>query len=150
MAAIPEAHKLKVDKFRDFLRDREELNILIEKQESTDLDLYQALQDGLDAINYEYGYQTSYTLDDFPSWKILRDAATLEVLTSAGIHSARNQLSYNDAGGVNIQDIDVYGRYINYYNVLVNKVRAAVTNFKMQKNIDDAYGGSESAYSNLW
>jgi hypothetical protein len=150
MATIPAAAKLQVDKLRDFLRDRAELNILLEKQESTDQDLYQALQDGMDAINYEYGYETNYTLSDFPSWKIIRDAALLEILTSAGIHSARNMLTYNDAGGVTIQDMDVYGRYINYYNVLITKIRTSIQNFKIQSNINNAYGGSYSAYGEIW
>lgn len=150
MATISAEHKLLVDKLRDFVRDRAELNLLLEKQESTDQDLYQYLLDGMDSINYEYGQETSYTISNFPSWKILRDAALLELLTSAGIHSARNTLTYNDGGGVTVQDIDVYGRYVNYYNILQNKVRAAITQFKLRLNVESAFGSSPSAYSDLW
>lgn len=149
MAEISTEAKLLVDKLRDFLRDRAELNLLLETRESTDQDLYQCILDGLEAINYEYGFASDYALSDVP-WKILRDAAILEVLTSAGIHSARNTLNYNDSGGVVVSDLDVYGRYINYYNILVNKVRASITNYKMAKNMENGYGGSGSAYSSLW
>lgn len=148
--AVPEEHRLKVEKLRDYLRDRPELNKLLEDQESTDSDLYQALLDGLDYINYEVGYETSYTLVGFPSWRILRDAAVLDILTSAGIGSARNTLTFNDGGGIMSQDSDVYGRYMAYYNQLVVKVQQAVQNFKMVKNIESGFGGSESAYGAIW
>lgn len=147
---VPEAARLKVEKLRNFLRDRPELNKLLADEESTDIDLYQALLDGMDYINYEVGYETSYTLDDFPSWKIMRDAAVLEILVSAGIGSARNTLTYNDGGGVMSQDSDVYGRYMAYYNQLVVKLQNSVTQFKMTKNINDAYGNAPSAYSDIW
>ncbi len=148
--AVPEAYRLQVEKLRDYLRDRPELNKLLEDQESTDSDLYQALLDGLDYINYEVGYTTSYTLADFPSWKIIRDAAVLDILMSAGIGSARNTLTFNDGGGIMSQDSDVYGRYMAYYNQLVVKVQQAVQNLKMTKNIENGFGGSESAYGAIW
>lgn len=150
MAAIPADHKLLVDKFRDAIRDRAELNLLLETQESSDHDLYQCLLDGVDAINNQYGYETSYTITSFPSWKILRLSAMLELLTSAGILSARNTLTYNDAGGVTVQNIDTYGRYINYYNMLTAEANRAITNFKIQKNIENGYGGTFSAFGTIY
>ncbi len=147
---VPEAYVLKVEKLRDFLRDRPELNKLLEEKESSDMDLYQALLDGIDYINFEVGYETSYTLDTFPSWKIIRDAAVLEILVSAGIGSARNTLTFNDNGGVMSQDLDVYGRYMAYYNQLVAKLQTSISSIKMAKNIENGYGGSPSAYSDLW
>ncbi len=147
---VPAGYMLKVEKLRDFLRDRPELNKLLEDKESSDQDLYQALLDGMDYINYEVGYETAYTLDDFPSWKVARDAAVLEILVSAGIGSARNTLTFNDGGGIMSQDSDVYGRYMAYYNQLVVKLQTAITNIKIAKNINDGYGNSPSAYADLW
>jgi hypothetical protein len=46
--------------------------------------------------------------------------ATLKILTKKGILSARNTLTYQDAGGITVQDYDKYGRYVNYFNVLVS------------------------------
>lgn len=150
MATISSGDKILVDKLRDFLRDRAELNTLLEREESTDQDLYQYLLDGMDYINSEVGFQTSYTISSFPSWKILRDAATMQMLLSAGIGSARNTLTYNDSGGITVQDSDVYGRYVNYYNMLTNVVRTAVTNFKVQYNLENGFSGVESAFSTVW
>lgn len=148
--AIPSEHIMKVERLRDFLRDRPELNRLLEEKESSDNDLYEALLAGLDYINCEVGYLTDYSLNDFPSWKILRDAAVLDILTSAGLGSARNTLTYNDNGGVMSQDNDVYGRYMAYYNQLIVKTQQAIQNFKIVKNISNGFGGSESAYGAIW
>ena len=148
--SIPADHVMKVSRLRDYLRDRADLNKLLEDIESTDEDLYEALLAGLDYINYEIGYETEYSLNDFPSWRILRDAAILDILNSAGLNSARNTLTYNDNGGIMSQDLDVYGRYMAYYNMLVPKVDRAITNFKMQKNIENGYGGSSSAFGDIW
>ena len=70
----------------------------------------------------------------------------LTVLTSKGILSARNTITYRDGGGVTVQDYDRYGRYINYYNILVNKFLRGVTNMKLGANVDAAYGGVSSEY----
>ena len=42
--------------------------------------------------------------------------------------------------------MDKYGRYINYFNVLINKYVRGVTGMKLGKNVDDAYGGVDSEY----
>ena len=72
--------------------------------------------------------------------------ATLQILTSKGILSARNTLTYQDSGGVTVQDSDKYGRYINYYNLLLARYSRGVTNMKIGKNIESAYGGVKSEY----
>ena len=67
-------------------------------------------------------------------------------LTSKGILSARNTITYRDGGGVTVQDYDRYGRYINYYNILINKYVRGVSNMKLGSNIESAYGGVDSEY----
>jgi len=42
--------------------------------------------------------------------------------------------------------MDKYGRYINYYNVLVNKYMRGVTGMKLGQNVEAAYGGVASEY----
>ena len=71
------------------------------------------------------------------------------MLTGQGILSARNTLTYNDTGGVTVQDFDVYGRYINYFNILINKYRQHLIDFKRNINIDGCYGGVSSEYGSL-
>ena len=64
-----------------------------------------------------------------------------------GILSARNSLTYQDAGGVTVSDYDRYGRYTNLFNTLINRYYRAVTSIKRRVNIDACYGGVESEYS---
>lgn len=136
-----------IDRLRSFLNDSTTANILDGTQESSDEELWNALYDTLDEINYEFLPHTKWTIESIPSWNILKNGATLQVLTSKGILSARNTLTYNDSGGVTVQDMDKYGRYVNYFNVLINKYRAGVQSMKIGKNIEDAYGGVESEYA---
>lgn len=74
--------------------------------------------------------------------------ATLQYLTSKGILSARNTLTYRDGGGVTVQDYDRYGRYINYYNILISKYVRGISAMKLGSNIESAYGGVPSEYDN--
>lgn len=135
-----------ITRLRRYLNDTAEQNELHLIEESSDYELFIALQDALDDINYSYQPETVYKISDFPSWGLLRDQALIHVLTMKGLHSARNTLSFNDAGGINVQDEDVYGRYINYYNVMIAKVDRKIMEFKRSKNIDNCYGGVHSEY----
>jgi hypothetical protein len=140
-----------VDRLRRFLNDTTELNILEEVKESTDIFLLEALQDALDDISFTPPKIKTYTTLNEVPWSILKLGATLEVLTGKGILSARNTLTYRDNGGVTVQDYDKYGRYINYYNILINKYLRKLMQFKVSENIDAGYdgGGVPSEYSNI-
>lgn len=146
---IPYSDNLYVQRLRKFLNDTAELNELREVEECTDVDLYHYIQDTLDEINYEFPPTSSYTIQNFPSWNTLKFGSTLQFLISKGILSARNTLTYNDSGGVTVHDYDVYGRYINFYNVLVNKYMRGLRSIKTSANIDACYGGVASEYSAL-
>ena len=145
---IPYSDQIYVNRLRKFLNDTAALNTLDKSQESADIDLYHYIQDALDEINYEYPptgviYKS---IAEVPSWNILKMGATLQYLTSKGILSARNTITYRDGGGVTVQDYDRYGRYINYYNILINKFVRGVSSMKLNANIDAAYGGVPSEY----
>ena len=144
-ADIPTQDKVFINLLRKFLNDEPELNRLERVRENTDLELYHALLMTLDQINVEFNPVTSYTeFTSIPSWYILATGATLQVLTSKGILSARNTLTYNDSGGVTVQDYDKYGRYINYFNLLINKFIRSVQQWKESENINGAYGGNDN------
>lgn len=145
---IPYNDQLYVNRLRKFLNDTAALNTLDGVQEAADIDLYHYIQDALDEINYEYPPTTvNYAnIAAVPSWNVLKMGATLQYLTSKGILSSRNTLTYRDGGGVTVQDMDRYGRYINYYNILINKYLRGVTNMKLGANIEAAYGGVPSEY----
>ena len=139
--------QLFVDRLRKWLNDTVELNVLEEVQESSDEELHHALQDTLDEINYEFSPSSNYkTFGQVPSWNLLKLGATLQVLTSKGIMSSRNTITYRDGGGVTVQDMDKYGWYIIYFNILITKYSRGVMNMKRSANIDAAYGGVGSEY----
>ena len=146
---IPAADDIYVQRLRKFINDTVALNTLEVVEECTDLILYHYIQDALDEINYEFTPNTSYTIQNFPSWNTIKFGATLQFLTSKGILSARNTLTYNDSGGVTVSDYDRYGRYMAYYNMLVSKYMRSVQSIKVSANIDNCYGGVASEYSVL-
>lgn len=148
---IPTADRPYVNRLRRFLQDQDVLNTLDQVQESTSVDLYFALQDTLDEINITPPVTTHTSLSDVP-WSILKLGGVLNVLISQGILSARNQLTYNDTGGIQVSDMDKYGRYINWFNVLINKYLRSLQAWKITKNVDDAYGidgGIPSEYADI-
>ena len=138
--------QLYVDRVRKFLGDFAASNKLDGVQESDDQDIYDAMIDTLDEINFEYLPASDYTFETIPSFNLLKLGATLQILTSKGILSSRNTLTYTDSGGVTVQDMDKYGRYINYFNVLIAKYQRGVQNMKVGQNVDEAYGGVHSEY----
>ena len=151
--SIDLTHQPYVDRLRRFLGDNAALNVLTQEQESDDLLLHDCIEDAIDEIN-SFGHSTSYDFDDVIDatlpWNMVKLGATLQVLTSRGILSSRNMLSYNDTGGIQVRDTDTYGRYINYYNVLINKYMAQLRSFKYAKNIDDGYGEYQSELRQDW
>lgn len=147
---VPTAYQTKVDRLRRYLGDNVTLNKLLAAEESSDAFLYECIDDALDEINNTPpSIGTIYTISDFPSWSVLKLGSVLQVLVGKGILSARNMLTYNDTGGVTIHDMDTYGRYVNFFNVLINKYRRAIKDMKITANIDSVYGGVASEYANL-
>jgi hypothetical protein len=148
---IPDEDKPYINIFRKYIRDDSILNVLTEEQENTDIDLYQALLLTLDNINNAYQPKLDNNkLSDVKSITLLLLGATLQILISAGILSARNTLTYRDAGGITVQDYDKYGRYVNYFNILVNKFNMKLVDYKRSQNLDDGYGGVPSEYFQLY
>ncbi len=147
--AISIEDQVLVDKLRDFIKDTALLNDLLEAEENTDLFLHSCLEDAVDEINYWNQPVTSYLMTSFPSWSILKSGAILQYLTGAGISSARNTFSYSDGSGIQVQDDDAWGRYMNYYNVLTTKYQRSLTNFKVRMNVEEGYGGVHSEYADI-
>lgn len=143
---LSKAYVQPVTKLRDFIRDYKEDNSLLDGEENTDQQLQRALEDSLDYFNTSYQPITEYTISDIPSWVIVRDRAAINILQSNILKSARNMIQYTDQGGVNIREEDVYGRYINIFNVWLAKNEAHIQRLKANYNIDGCYGGVESEY----
>jgi hypothetical protein len=159
MPTVPTNFEPWVQRLRRFIKDEADINDLLEAQENTDYYLYECIGDALDEINWTYEPITEYTITDVRSgggstvgvpWIIVRSGAVLQLLTGTGIHSSRNAFTYSDGSGIQVSDSDAWGRYINYYNVLINKYKEMVSHFKLKRNIDDAYGGHHSQYNDIW
>jgi len=144
------------NKLRSWLGDRAELNVLEGKQECTDDELIDYIKDAMNQINLEFEPITSFKLDTvitepgesgFLPWSAVKLGATLQYLTSKGILSARNTLTYSDQGGVQVSNYDQYGRYVAYYNYLVNSYVKSVQQIKIRYNITQGYGGVPSPFT---
>jgi hypothetical protein len=136
-------------RIRNFNGDKEALNLLIQDQETTDEELNDYISKAIDYFN-GFGYVTEYTVSDYPNKGNLIDGTIIQILMGKGILSARNMLTYNDAGGVTVQDYDVYGRYINLFNAFINKYAAQIRDIKVSLNVQNAYGGLESPMGEWW
>lgn len=146
--SVPAADQPVVDLFRDDLGDNVELNTLEEVQESTDMDIYRALLMTMNELNSMLVFDPNFVeFKDIPDLSTFFLGTTLRILNRKGIISARNTLTYQDAGGITVQDHDKYGRYVNYFNVLVSSYYTAVRNWNTRGNTDAAYGEAPSEYS---
>jgi hypothetical protein len=140
--------------FRRYLNDSPQLNTLDRAIESTDDELIDFIQQALTEINFAYEPKTMFALEDVAvipgvdqgrvSWSMLRTGALLQLLTIKGVISSRNAITYSDAGGVNVTEMDKWGRYLNYFNVLANKYERQVQALKVRSNIESVYGGVNS------
>ena len=141
---------------RKFIGDTPQLNVLDGEFETTEDELISYIKDTLIEINMDSEPRTLFLLKDIASepedqvnlsWSTVKLGCVLQYLTSKGILSARNFITYSDSGGVQVSDLDRWGRYINYFNVLVNKYVAGVKAAKLRVNINDCYGGYSSPFS---
>lgn len=132
------------NRIRNFNGDKADLNVLIQGLETTDEEMNDYIYKAIDFFNGYGGNATEYTLSDYPNKGNLIDGTIIQILMGKGILSARNMLTYQDIGGVTVQDFDVYGRYVNLFNMFINKYSQQVSSIKTSLNIDGAYGSIES------
>jgi hypothetical protein len=135
-------------RLRNFTGDKEDLNILLQSQETTDEELNGYIRKAIDYFN-SVGYQTNYSISDFPNLGILIQGTAIEILAGKGILSARNMLTYTDNGGVTVQDYDTYGRYVNLFNVFIERHYRNCLELKRSINVEQAYGSIQSPMQTL-
>jgi len=142
-----------VDRFRRYVGDIPQLNTLDKEIENTDDEITDYIKDAMIEINSNYEPRTGWSLAEIIvepndpgqiAWSTVKLGALLQMLTSKGVLSARNAITYSDAGGVTVSEMDKWGRYINYFNTLANKYERSVLQAKMRFNIQQAYGGTAS------
>jgi len=142
--------------FRRYLNDIPQLNTLDHEMESTDDELEDYIKDALNDINFNYTPPTNFSLTDVVvepgvdngkvSWTLIKIGALLQLLTIKGVISARNAISYSDAGGVTIAEMDKYGRYMSFFNTLATRYEKQVGAVKVRTNMEAAYGSVNSPF----
>jgi len=137
-----------IDNIRTWVEDTVDRNFLEKIQESSDSYIYQSMLDAVDEANNAVlpHIETSWTIDDFPSYSALKYGTLKQVLIGHGIWSARNAVSYNDTGGVQIQAYDKWKNYLNWFNLIEKSWVDRVTGLKKKQNISDCYGSVSSEY----
>jgi hypothetical protein len=143
-----------VIELRRHINDIPQLNTLDREIENTDDELDDYIKSALNDINLNYEPKTMFTLADIVvepgidagrlPWSTVRLGAILQMLSIKGIISARNTITYSDAGGVQVSEMDKWGRYLNYFNSLTLRYEKQVTQLKIRANIESVFGGVNS------
>lgn len=140
--------------FRRWLNDNAQLNTLDREIESTDDELEDYIKDALNEINTSFEPQTPWALSSIMvepgtdygplPWSLVKLGALLQLLTIKGVISARNTVNYSDQGGITIQEMDKFGRYLTYFNNLNQVYQQKVMAIKIRENISNVYGAVNS------
>lgn len=140
--------------FRRYLNDTPQLNTLDREMESTDDELEEFIKDALNEMNNNYEPRTQWRLESIcvepgvdPGalpWSTVKLGAILQLLTIKGIISARNTITYSDQGGVTVQEMDKYGRYMQFFNQLARVFETKLQMLKVRQNVADGFGGVNS------
>lgn len=129
-----------VSRFRKYLKDIKTKNkgefLNLEENEDSELSdfLYRALSD----FNHSF-FITEYTIDNFPDESLLFLGGLLQSLISNGTISARCALTYQDATGILIRDMDRWGRYQGLFGMYFSQWRQRVMEYKRSWNIENSF-----------
>lgn len=133
---------------RLFLRDTPELNRLIRSEESGDDDITFAIDMCISDWNTTTPVIGNTHIGNFPSLYLLMHGAAVQILKSAGLQQARNELNYNTGGSsfVRSNKTQIYQSWmVNFSNEYEMKKR----NLKIQENIVNGWGGVASEYDRI-
>lgn len=136
---------------RTFLKDRQELNRLLQFEEESrneDLDLY--LNMSLGFMNLIPPPIQVFSLANFPIPALLIHQAAIEALISNGVVQSRNDLTYNN-GGVTVKTSDG-DRYLSILQALYKRADRGIeflSKYKVSLNVNAGWGGSASPYANI-
>ena len=130
---------------RLFLMDTPELNRLIRGYEIDEDRIEFAIIMCLSDWNSTTPLIGSVSLGNFPSLYLLIIGSAIQCLKMAGLYQSRNELTYS-SGGTSIVRSNKTPYYQSWLQNFSSEYEAKKLNFKIQKNIENAYGfgfGSE-------
>ena len=125
---------------RQYLRDFQELNRLIDGEETSDRMIAFSIMDALDDINNSPPFIGAFTVETFPFRSLLLRGAVLTILESVGMLQTRNQLNFSD-GGIQVSVSDKSPMLMNWITMLRGTYEQKKQQYKMARNIETAMGG---------
>jgi len=134
---------------RLFLRDFEELNRLVEGEESSDRMIAWAIIDAIEEFNGTPPLIGTYTFSDLitnQQASLLRKGSIYNLLMSVGMLQTRNQLSFSD-GGLNVQVSDKTPLLQSWMQILRGQWERGMQRVKMAWNIESLLGGPSGVHS---
>jgi hypothetical protein len=143
--------KQRTEELRSFLRDDPVLNELLEGKESTDGQMKQAIFDAIEDWNTTQPPLGVIDIASHPSPRLLIRGAAIEILDSAAIYYARNQLPYSD-GGISVDDKNKMPLFHAKIAALSDGPRgyeAKKVALKKTRNIAAGFGSVPSEYSGI-
>jgi len=134
---------------RLFMRDTEQFNRLIRKEES-DAEMYTfAIEMAISDYNATSPVTNIVSIENYPSLYLLMHGAAIQLLKSNGLLQARNELSYS-AGGSSFIRSNKSNYYMQWMINFANEYAVKVTNLKVSKNVSKGWGlGAPSEYDRI-
>lgn len=147
-----------VKELRGTIMDHPELNHVLldrddgENRDFTDSELERSLNQALARIN-AYPPRTMFNFKNFPSrwhYVLLIDQAIVRLLMMKGILRTRNEMPYQDSGGISIDMRGKGQQYISIAQMFYQTSQQELITFKQTISIDQSWGGVDSPYSRQW
>ena len=140
--------KLTSDDIRLFLQDRPELNTLMDGVRWEEKDIEQAqimccayFNESPPRIN-----TFQFTVESFPFTYCMLMFVAGYLLRSAAINQASNNLTYS-ADGISVNDSDKAQIFTDLGKDMQAEAKKMIQDIKIQKNIENAYGGKGSEFA---
>ena len=156
--AFPNTLEKYVEELRGTIMDHPELNHVLldrddgENKDFVDAELERALKQALAKIN-AYPPRTSYTFGSFPSkwyYTLLIDQAIVRLLMMKGILRTRNEMPYQDNGGISVDMRGKGQQYLSIAQMFFQMSQQELVTFKQAVSISQAWGGVHSPYGKQW
>ena len=129
-----------IAKIRLFIRDHDNLRVLLDGYESTDEDISLAIDMALSELNMEPPISSGWTWDDYPLGIVIY-ACVGEVLASVGIASTANTLPYQDGNVGNINTEAKAAPFLNLSQTFLGYALDRAAKYKARVDADSILGG---------
>lgn len=131
---------------RRFMRDFPEYNVLLDAVEFTDDDYADAKIFAVAEFNC-FTPVTTFLEASFPNDWLLLLGTCAHLMTSEAFLQLRNQVTYNDGGGINPVGIDdKFAAYLSLRNAVKAEWQERAQKVKQQLNMEGGYGSLPSGY----